>query len=167
MTKFNKSYEDYVKFAQDFEPTFHLTLQWDKNHRARDIPTLEKRLYYFMSRVQREILGRKWYRHHIPFIAFGETNAAGEYHIHILLKDHTFTQECWETAFRKIALRAKRTPVPKAPYLQGIIPGTAIIIARYDAKQLRSDKFCDSVVITSEYLFQWKKRGKQWKGRIL
>ena len=159
-----------IDYAESFNPTLHLTLQWDINHRTRDIMTLERRLYYFMSRVQKELLGRTWYRHHIQFIAFGEINASGEYHIHILIKGSMFTQEQWEKAFFKIIKRAKRTPVPKAPYLQGIVPGTEKRVIKYDIKQLRPDRLGridTSGIITSAYLFKWKKRGKQWKGQIL
>ena len=109
----NKTYTDLFKYVQAFAPTYHLTLQWDCNHRARTITVLEKRLLFFMSRVQREILGRNWHRYHIPFIGFGEINDKGEYHMHILIKDSSRSLLCWKRAFNKVTLRAKRTPYQK------------------------------------------------------
>lgn len=171
MIQKNAIQTDLIKYARDFAPTIHLSLQWDMNHRTRAIPVLEKRLYYFMSRAQREIIGRSWYRYHIPFIGFGETNNLGEYHIHILLKDSSNTIFRWKTAFDKITARAKRTPMPKSPYLQEITPGTEWRVVKYNAKQLHPDRlgntYANSVLVTSEYLFARKKRGKQWTGRIL
>ncbi len=162
---------DLVKFVTDFGPNYHLTLQWDLNHRTRTIPVLEKRLYYFMSRAQREAFGRNWHRYHIPFIGFGETNSSGEYHLHILLKDSTLSRMDWKKIFDKVASRSKKTPIPKNPYLQEITRGAEWKVAKYDTKQLNANNigntYANSVIITSEYLFSRKKRGEQWKNRIL
>ena len=169
MIKENQKNKDLIKYVQDFAPNYHLTLQWDLNHRTRTIPVLEKRLDYFMSRVQRELMGRGWHRHHIPFIGFGEINEFGEYHMHILIKDTQHTLSQWKQAFHKISIRTRQTPIPRNPYLQEITPGTEWQVANYCTKQLNSvdDAYANSVLITSEYLFGKKKRGKQWVGRIL
>ena len=167
----NKIYTDLFEYVQAFAPTYHLILQWDCNHRARTITVLEKRLLFFMSRVQREILGRNWYRYHIPFIGFGEINDKGEYHMHVLIKDSSRSLLCWKRAFNKVTLRAKRTPVPKNPYLQEITPGTEWRVVKYTTKQLKpgslGNTYANSAIISSEYLFSRKKRGSQWNGRIL
>lgn len=145
---------DIVRYAMDLKPTYHLTLQWDANHRTRGISILEKRFYYFMSRVLKELLGRKWYKQTIPFIAFGEMGMNGDYHIHMLIKDTRFPLDDWQKVIAKVVLRAKKTPVPKQPYMQPITPGEECHVARYDAKQLSYFNHYDSVIFTPELLSQ-------------
>ena len=160
-----KLLQDIVEYALDLSPTYHITLPWDTNHRSRSILVLEKRLTYFMGRVEREVLGRAWYRHPSQFIAFGETHANGEYHTHILLKDTKHSRQCWKNALNKVSERAKRTPVPKVPYLQAITPGTEAAVAKYDIKQLRPDRFTGRIdttsIMPSGYLFCKDRHSKQ------
>ena len=168
MLQQNTARDRMINYVSGFAD-YHLTLQWDINHRTRNITTLEKRLYYFMSRVLREMQGRDWYKHPVEFIAFGEI-AYCEYHIHILLKDDVFTMEQWLVALHKVVDRAKKTPVPKAPYLQKVMPGTESFVAAYDIKQLNHERFGsianDSIIIPSDYLFDtYGKKGKQKRER--
>ena len=157
----HKTYNALIEYVTDLSPNLHLTLQWDKNHRTSNLQLLEQRLYFFMSRIERELLGRKWYTDHIRFVAFAETNYVGEYHIHVLINDMNHSIENWEKVITKITDRTKRTPIPKEPYFQLITPGEEINVIKYDLKQFCPDfmgRIDTTRFIPSEYLFNISKQ---------
>ncbi|MDR0803788.1 MAG: hypothetical protein LBO08_01725 [Rickettsiales bacterium] len=136
-----------------FEPTFHIPLQFDTNHKPKDIETLKRYVRVVMGRWERAMLGARWRRNHITFRMIAEKNAVYGWHGHILLKDQAHNKREIHNKFQT-AKKKPREPIPDLLVLR--IKKTPARLHKYVLKHIWPDgtrRIDTSVWIPSEELF--------------
>ena len=80
-----------IKWIEEtYHPTAFLTIQLpDKLKTERKDKALDK-LRLIMAYFERQLLGREWHKHHLPFICFMEEGISGCCHFHILFNQGKF-----------------------------------------------------------------------------
>lgn len=92
-------YDELLHQIQILNPTWHITLTWDTNHRTRSIETLNNRVKECMAGFERAALGRNWFRKHLAFVMVAEKHADGTLHAHIVIAAPGMTQEQMHNLF--------------------------------------------------------------------
>lgn len=114
-------------------PNWHITLTWDTNHRTRSVEALNNRVKECMAAFERAVLGRNWFRKHLPFIMVAERHADGTLHAHLVLHAPGYDKENLERLFC-ISERVDCTSWPEI-YITPICDKTAT----YILKQIKPD----------------------------
>jgi len=143
-----------------FAPTHHIPLQFDTNHKPKNIEMLEKYARVVIGRWERVLLGQRWYRKHIPFIMIAEKNESVGWHAHILLKDFIHDYETLRWGFLA-AKKLSGDPVSDWKIIEiDRMPGH---LCEYVMKHVfpdRSGRIDTRVWIPSEVLFDLPKKRK-------
>lgn len=140
MPKFSKKHTNKVQniianFLTDTQYTHYLTihLPYTANSLIKAQFTLKKIAISF----EHQLLGRWWFKHHVPFVAIAERHKNQKYHYHLLLSAPQNTTKQLKTAIDNIRCDKKRLPTYTFDLKE--IDHTPDRLSSYCVKQLKSD----------------------------
>ena len=73
-----------------YKPTAFLTIQLPDHLKTERQDKAQAHLHHAISCFERQLLGREWYDHQLPFICFMEEGISGCWHFHILFNQGKF-----------------------------------------------------------------------------
>ena len=133
-------------------PQYFLTVQFPIHKRTTDITKSNKKLHKVMLKFEKLILGKHWYRKHIPFFVIGEHGKYSlNWHYHVLIYDCPFDFFQVQQVFQKVSFQLhlpQEVLMVKQVYSNGV--------NSYSSKEFTTDinyHFDSDRIITSEILF--------------
>ncbi len=80
---------DVSKWISSNEYKFFISIQLPAHLKSSSLEKSSKSLKKIFKSLEKDLLGRRWHKHHIPFIIFAEKGtSAEEFHFHILMRDN-------------------------------------------------------------------------------
>lgn len=153
----NTDTNDYTKNTMEYwfstyNPQYFLTVQFPIHKRTTNINTSNKRLHKIMLKFEKLILGKHWYRKHIPFIVIAEHGkTSSNWHYHVLIYDCNFDFFQVQYAFQQVSFQLH---LPHEVLLVEQVYSNGV--NGYTSKEFKSDfnyHFDTDRIITSEILF--------------
>ena len=153
----NTDTTDYTQNALEYwfntyNPQYFLTVQFPIHQRTPNLHLSNKRLHKIMLKFEKLILGKHWYRKHIPFIVIAEHGkTSSKWHYHVLIYDCNFNFFQVQQVFQQVSeqLRLPHEVLLVKPIYSNGVNG-------YSSKEIVSDlhyHFDTDRIITSEILF--------------
>ena len=96
-----KDMQDWI--LDNYQPTYFLSIRLPKNWASENLSNSLNHLQLIMKTFEKELLGRHWNKHHIPFIAFAEKGVSFEWHYHILFNHGKFIEQDLQNAILSMA----------------------------------------------------------------
>ena len=147
-----KDMQDWI--LDNYQPTYFLSIRLPKNWASENLSNSLNHLQLIMKTFEKELLGRHWNKHHIPFIAFAEKGVGLEWHYHILFNHGKFTEQDLQNAI------LSTTGILKLPaYCLDLKPienqpDTVIAYCIKEMKIYDNNRFDSDRIILSHDLFQ-------------
>ncbi len=153
----NSDTTDYTQntleyWLDTYNPQYFLTVQFPIHKRTPNLHLSNKRLHKIMLKFEKLILGKHWYRKHIPFIVIAEHGkTSSNWHYHVLIYDCKFDFFQVRQVFQQVSfqLRLPHEVLLVKPIYSNGVNG-------YSSKEIVSDlhyHFDTDRIITSEILF--------------
>lgn len=141
------------EFIERYNPNYFLTVQFPEHKKTENSEISNNRLRIIMKNFERQLLGRYWNKHHLPFICFAELGTSKMYHYHILFNSKDFKSEDIQSALNKTTYQQKLPSYSLK--LEQIVYNEEIVFV-YCTKEIKiknNNKFDSSKIITSHDLF--------------
>lgn len=136
-----------------YQPTHFLTIQLPENWKSKNADSSKSHLRMIMKIFERNLLGKHWNKHHLPFIAFSENGTTTDWHYHILLNQGNFTNQELQNSILATNIKLK---LPSYCLRLDIIENNLGTVEKYCSKEIKvywHDKFDSSRIIFSHDLF--------------
>lgn len=152
----NKTQEiknEITKWITSFKPTHFLSIQFPKNIRNENFDTSQESLKEIMIKFQSILLGPKWNKNHLPFIAMAEHNKIEGWHYHIYFYNCLFTKKQLDRALNRLL---KNKELPPETFQLDEIDKNLQYTCSYGVKHTLADykgHFNPDCIIPSCYLF--------------
>ena len=83
-----KALFDWIE--RTYHPTIFMTIQLPNQLKTDKMELSKEHLRCVMAYFEKQLLGREWNQHHLPFICFMEEGVSGYWHFHILFNQGKF-----------------------------------------------------------------------------
>lgn len=90
---------------QIYNPNYFLTIQLPENIKNSNLLNSISHLRNIMLDFERTLLGRRWNKKHLPFIAFAELGATQCWHFHLFFNSGKFEKEKLDIAILKATIK--------------------------------------------------------------
>lgn len=140
-----------------YQPTHFLTIQLPENWKSKNADSSKSHLRMIMKIFERNLLGKHWNKHHLPFIAFSENGTTTDWHYHILLNQGNFTNQELRNSILATNIKLK---LPSYCLRLDIIENNLDTVEKYCSKEMKvywHDKFDSDRIILSDCLFSISK----------
>jgi hypothetical protein len=140
-----------------YQPTHFLTIQLPENWKSKNADSSKIHLRMIMKIFERNLLGKHWNKHHLPFIAFSENGTTTDWHYHILLNQGNFTNQELQNSILTTNIKLK---LPSYCLRLDIIENNLDTVEKYCSKEIKvywHDKFDSDRIILSDCLFSISK----------
>jgi hypothetical protein len=162
MSNFSKTETKVVKqiitdYLHEGQYTHFLTIRLPRNRYGLD--PARKTLKGLNDAFQYKLQGRRWNKHHLPFVAIAERGRTQKYHFHLLLLSYQFTTEQIQQALNDTCVYLN---LPDYTFKLQAIDYCPQQVSKYCAKELTATKNLhidtDRIIYSDELLDNPPKR---------
>lgn len=86
-------HKDIIDWLCEIEPTHFISIQFPTRQRSKSLELAVDRLKTTMKYFEKQLNIRHWYKKHLFFICFAESNTNNKWHFHIFLVNDRYTDE--------------------------------------------------------------------------